>query len=109
MLDVGPNVLDQKIAHLIVHVLEINVKILVQVLKKFLRGLLLLLCIRYLVLKTNNYVLGTCGIRATCRVVNHVAQCTCEPGYEGDPFAVCRQIVQPIERKLSLLFRLFTN
>ncbi|KAL1140438.1 hypothetical protein AAG570_000370 [Ranatra chinensis] len=34
---------------------------------------------------------GVCGINADCSVVNHVAVCTCFPGYTGDPFQACRE------------------
>lgn len=33
---------------------------------------------------------GTCGSNAVCRVMNHLPQCTCYPGYSGDPFQFCR-------------------
>lgn len=32
---------------------------------------------------------GTCGQNAECQVVNHLPQCTCHPGYTGDPFRYC--------------------
>ena len=34
---------------------------------------------------------GVCGIHATCRVTNHLPQCTCDPGYTGNPFVSCRR------------------
>ena len=34
---------------------------------------------------------GTCGINARCRVMNHVATCTCIERYIGDPFTACKQ------------------
>jgi hypothetical protein len=33
---------------------------------------------------------GTCGVEALCEVLNHSPICTCRPGYEGNPFEVCR-------------------
>ena len=33
---------------------------------------------------------GLCGVNAQCRVINHIATCTCNEGYEGDPFTSCR-------------------
>ena len=33
---------------------------------------------------------GTCGINARCRVMNHVATCTCIESYIGDPFTACK-------------------
>ena len=36
--------------------------------------------------------IDTCGLRALCRVVNHLPICICQPGYEGDPFSACHKI-----------------
>ncbi len=33
---------------------------------------------------------GSCGIKASCKVVNHAANCYCDPGYTGDPYRGCR-------------------
>ena len=33
---------------------------------------------------------GLCGINAQCRVINHIPTCSCNEGYEGDPFSSCR-------------------
>lgn len=33
---------------------------------------------------------GTCGIQATCSVINHLSTCTCPQGMSGDPFVQCR-------------------
>jgi hypothetical protein len=33
---------------------------------------------------------GTCGLVATCAVVNHLPVCSCPPGYTGDPYQQCR-------------------
>ena len=51
---------------------------------------------------------GTCGQNAECHVVNHLPQCTCIPGYTGDPFRYCNI---PPERKPSthLDFSLITH
>ena len=35
---------------------------------------------------------GVCGFHATCHVTNHIAQCTCDPGYTGDAFTSCSRI-----------------
>lgn len=43
---------------------------------------------------------GICGQNADCQVVNHLPQCSCRPGYTGDPFRYCNIIV--IESKLNL-------
>jgi len=40
---------------------------------------------------------GLCGVNAQCRVINHIATCTCNEGYEGDPFTSCRLRPKPIE------------
>ncbi|KAM7351931.1 LOW QUALITY PROTEIN: uncharacterized protein ACRADG_004633 [Cochliomyia hominivorax] len=34
---------------------------------------------------------GTCGHNAICHVTNHLAICTCYPGYSGDPYSICHQ------------------
>lgn len=33
--------------------------------------------------------LGTCGVRASCNVVNHNPICSCMSGMTGDPFVFC--------------------
>ena len=35
---------------------------------------------------------GVCGVHASCRVANHVPQCTCDPGYSGNPFVSCTRV-----------------
>lgn len=40
---------------------------------------------------------GTCGQNAQCQVVNHLPSCTCNDGYQGDPFRFCA--IQQRERK----------
>ena len=35
---------------------------------------------------------GVCGHHATCSVTNHVPQCRCDPGYQGDAFTACQRI-----------------
>lgn len=37
---------------------------------------------------------GSCGAEARCHVLNHVAVCTCNDGYLGDPFIQCSPIPQ---------------
>lgn len=32
---------------------------------------------------------GTCGIKATCQVINHNPICSCLQGFIGDPFVRC--------------------
>lgn len=44
---------------------------------------------------------GLCGPNAECSVVNHIPVCSCEKGFEGDPFNGCRSI--PVIRKCYLL------
>lgn len=39
---------------------------------------------------------GICGTNAECRVVNHVPNCVCIDGHEGNPFVQC-QVVIPIK------------
>lgn len=38
---------------------------------------------------------GSCGVSASCNVLNHIPICTCLEGYIGDPFTSCR--LQPLE------------
>lgn len=35
---------------------------------------------------------GLCGTNAVCRVVNHIATCSCNQGFVGDPFVSCQFI-----------------
>lgn len=44
---------------------------------------------------------GSCGPQASCQVVKHNPQCSCLPGYTGDPFAGCSLIQQS---KISTIF-----
>lgn len=44
--------------------------------------------------------LGSCGLRATCQVINHNPICSCPSGMTGDPFTACEQ-----ERKISFRIR----
>ena len=39
---------------------------------------------------------GLCGVNAQCRVINHIATCTCDEGYFGDPFTTCS--LRPIRK-----------
>lgn len=32
---------------------------------------------------------GSCGPQASCVVIKHAPQCSCLPGYTGDPFSGC--------------------
>lgn len=36
---------------------------------------------------------GSCGMDSVCNVINHVPNCACKPGYEGDAFVRCHPIV----------------
>lgn len=50
--------------------------------------------------KCRNPCPGSCGIGATCSVVNHTPICTCPAGFTGDPFTSCQpkpQEVFPVE------------
>lgn len=40
---------------------------------------------------------GTCGQKAECQVINHLATCNCHIGYTGDPYQFCN--IQLNERK----------
>lgn len=36
-----------------------------------------------------------CGLNAVCSTINHLAQCSCPPGYIGNPLTSCN--IQPVE------------
>lgn len=42
--------------------------------------------------------IGTCGVQAICEVVNHIPVCSCESGFTGDPFSLCR----PEEKQIDV-------
>lgn len=42
---------------------------------------------------------GSCGLYATCTVLNHLSICTCNDGYVGNPFSQCTP--KPIPRMYS--------
>lgn len=48
---------------------------------------------------------GTCGLHARCRVVNHNAICSCNPGFVGDPFVRCIKEEESKTRAMLELFR----
>lgn len=35
---------------------------------------------------------GSCGFNSRCTVINHQPVCSCEPGYQGDPFNGCNAV-----------------
>lgn len=45
---------------------------------------------------------GTCGLYAQCQVINHLATCSCYPGYSGDPYRLCQ-----ISKPNGMLFQYF--
>lgn len=36
---------------------------------------------------------GSCGINAECRVINHIPECSCLPGFTGDALTICKETV----------------
>lgn len=64
---------------------------------------------------------GSCGLNARCHVINHVSICTCNDGYEGDPFSGCTKkqsqgnvqykiiLIQNVTISLIILFRYLIN
>lgn len=38
---------------------------------------------------------GSCGVNANCRVINHSPECTCKPGYTGNPLHACKEHIEP--------------
>ena len=49
---------------------------------------------------------GLCGINAACRVVNHIATCTCNARYRGDPFRSC-QLIPSSKLKTEIISKYF--
>lgn len=47
---------------------------------------------------------GSCGLNTVCNVINHVPNCACISGFEGDAFVRCHAIV--IARKQSFYWYL---
>lgn len=45
---------------------------------------------------------GTCGIQATCLVVNHNPVCSCPERYTGDPFVRCEMISKILRYLLAI-------
>lgn len=39
--------------------------------------------------KCKDPCIGSCGVAARCSTINHIPVCTCDEGYEGDPFSYC--------------------
>lgn len=58
--------------------------------------------------KCKNPCAGSCGFNTVCNVVNHQPLCTCQPGYQGDPFSGCSQ-GKSLFRRLHLSFNLNTT
>lgn len=62
--------------------------------------------------KCTNPCLGSCGVGASCSVVNHNPICVCPPSQTGDPFIRCIDTPRkywplvPIRRLSALLLRL---
>ena len=50
---------------------------------------------------------GTCGIDARCQVINHIATCTCNTGFRGDPFNQCVKIPSKIGTSIKVTFFLY--
>lgn len=49
--------------------------------------------------------IGACGVHTTCTVLNHNSVCQCVPGYTGDPFSSCTEILRcKISINILLLF-----
>lgn len=57
---------------------------------------------------------GVCGVNADCSVINHIPTCTCEAGYEGDPFRECRvplplrKLTSAVDNETSLIRNFLT-
>lgn len=44
---------------------------------------------------------GSCGLNSACNIINHVPNCVCRPGYEGDAFVKCHIIVESSKQRFS--------
>lgn len=44
--------------------------------------------------KCRNPCDGVCGVGAICNVIRHTPTCSCPNGFTGDPFVVCRPIIE---------------
>ena len=44
---------------------------------------------------------GMCGVNTICRSENHQGQCSCVPGYTGDPLRQCTKIYAECETDLD--------
>ena len=47
--------------------------------------------------KCKNPCKGTCGVEASCEVINHNPICSCPTGFTGDPFVRCQPVPKHIE------------
>lgn len=56
--------------------------------------------------KCRDPCLGTCGLQATCNVINHNPICSCASTMTGDPFIQCQIIRKPHQ---NLKFPLFDH
>lgn len=54
-----------------------------------------LACVAY---KCVNPCIGVCGELAICHVSRHNPTCTCPPGFTGDPFFQCREVLRTTEQ-----------
>ncbi|KAH1017853.1 hypothetical protein HUJ05_008447 [Dendroctonus ponderosae] len=46
---------------------------------------------------------GSCGFNAECSVVNHRPICSCQSGFEGDPFSGCNPVAEAVIRTVIVL------
>lgn len=45
-----------------------------------------------------NPCIGSCGVNAECKVVNHNPICTCPASYTGEPFSRCMRLRKYIKK-----------
>ena len=50
---------------------------------------------------------GLCGANANCKVINHIPTCTCQEGYQGDPFTSCQFLQLCKQMKMIFLKKYF--
>lgn len=45
-------------------------------------------------IKCSDPCIGACGVHTKCTVLNHNSVCQCLPGYTGDPFSSCTEVLR---------------
>lgn len=48
-----------------------------------------------------------CGKNTECKVINHSPVCSCHPGYSGNPFTICTQVMRKFYKCIFNLYFIF--